>query len=923
MAAPDWARVKRGSSSCSRTRTRAAASTRARSAYAIRLVMRWGNLRKTPTSERTTIRILGPTFSGSSDSIARALVLVERGVRAGYRLRFVSGSATDPLNQATIERAIPGYVGFRATVQPDAVLVPTLLQHLVRVGWSFPIGVLFEGNTQYGREMWKTMARSPVPGRRPSDPPPLIQMPFPMNFSRLRTTMATETSSAPTGALGLPSRFRPIAMEETGNPVDKIPHLHPSTAAAYAELGVSQMLQTLGRERVRTAALLATDPRDKLFLAQQLARHAPGVSIVTVESESLYIHPDYAPYLHGALVVSTYPLSNASRYGSTGAAGSERRRFANGSAQGIYNAALALLNYTEEGAPLEGEKTPRLLEYGLPGDRCDRGCRPPVWVSVIGRADAWPIRADVPDATPTPLWDHTGGDPYVFTARTVGAATAAPTGALSPAAPPPPFTLLLMLLAALAGAVWAHTAGLWSAAPDAAGRDGARLVSVAAYQLTGALSVLLIALVVGACCVLWLSIEPSAFSVAELAIAALTIAALIDAARRAAGRVVRRPRGSTDCLKGRVPILSAVALAAATVGWGLWALADHVAAGFADRANAASFVTRALSLDSGVSPLLPLTLLCLVVTLWAGLEIRGRAAPRPALADPAIQPLLQQALHGKAADLQSPWARAARGMLDVPAPFRIATAVAVAATCLFAFDPFVAPLVSIEGVSFGRFVSTALLVIQSLILLALLQFVYLWTHLERLLKRVAWHGGVGAYDRISRDLYPSSLVSRVPRFMELQLLVTQWQRCIREAGWESTRRAGAPARGRALAAMFEKEMREAPDRAWSQSATWKLVAGVAAQATRTLRAAGVERGAPQWGESAAVAAASPLASSARGGAVRSRCRPTRSSRSWASRSWADSRRFRPRCRRTRISWPWRSRSSSATRTPGSNRTSSS
>ena len=67
---------------------------------------------------------------------------------------------------------------------------------------------------------------------------------------------------------------------------------------------------------------------------------------MTAESDSIYTHPDYASYLQGALVVSSYPLWSDNQrltYGFKG--GEERRQFANGSAQGIYNAVLALLDY--------------------------------------------------------------------------------------------------------------------------------------------------------------------------------------------------------------------------------------------------------------------------------------------------------------------------------------------------------------------------------------------------------------------------------------------------------------------------------------------------------------------------------------------------------------------------------------------------
>src|SRR5262249_30304953 len=70
---------------------------------------------------------------------------------------------------------------------------------------------------------------------------------------------------------------------------------------------------------------------------------------------------------------------------------SEWRQFANASAQGIYNATLALLEYDEWGRPSvkKQEDIPQLLNYGQP---CALACEPPVWINVVGDNRALPLR---------------------------------------------------------------------------------------------------------------------------------------------------------------------------------------------------------------------------------------------------------------------------------------------------------------------------------------------------------------------------------------------------------------------------------------------------------------------------------------------------------------------------------------------------
>ena len=98
-----------------------------------------------------TIRILGPTFSGSSETLTRALLQVQPRLPTPYTVRVLSGSATDSRNKETIESASGSLLKatFKATVHPDDVLLPKMVNELGWVGWSRRMAVLFEANTQY------------------------------------------------------------------------------------------------------------------------------------------------------------------------------------------------------------------------------------------------------------------------------------------------------------------------------------------------------------------------------------------------------------------------------------------------------------------------------------------------------------------------------------------------------------------------------------------------------------------------------------------------------------------------------------------------------------------------------------------------------------------------------------------------------
>ena len=60
---------------------------------------------------------------------------------------------------------------------------------------------------------------------------------------------------------------------------------------------------------------------------------------------------------------------------------------------GIYNATVALLNSTTRTAIRSATKAPKLLRIcSPPALECAGGCRPPVWISVVGRSGVAPVR---------------------------------------------------------------------------------------------------------------------------------------------------------------------------------------------------------------------------------------------------------------------------------------------------------------------------------------------------------------------------------------------------------------------------------------------------------------------------------------------------------------------------------------------------
>jgi len=848
---------------------------------ALSLIGRWRASGQGPAPNGEEFQILGPTFSGSSEPLARTLKELLPTILKDSRVRLVSGSATSRLNKKILEDGIPmlgprRHVVFQATVQPDDHLLCRQGKYLQEAGWagsSRPVAVLFEANTQYGRQLGEQLGKdcselenppaltgtSPTPGGALPSTFHVIRLPFPMNISRLRAS-AQSVKPGAADPWALPSRFRPLAMEEPGSPTDQLPILSPKTTASYMELALAGLLQTLSREGIGTVALMATDSRDKLFLAQQINEYSPDVSIFTVESDSIYVHPDYSPYLRGTLVASTYGLFNANQRWSYPYKGSALRlQFAMGSAQGIYNATLALLDYTVDGSPISPDAPP-LVEYGLPGQPCSPTCEPPVWISVIGRDGSWPVR-----------WyagEGGGKDSYVFQVRpsVTGrddegagyARTADPTGPSPAGFSSLLFTALLTFLTAAIVIFWLSVRDIGSNAlsrglsrsfgallPSARRQQLSALLGGRrstdgegrGYLLAAAVSLLVIEAFIAAVCVARFRIERSLHAESTGAAVALVAALvclliLVDVAVRALVDLVRRdvPHPLREISLKNISLPESLAvLFVGIFGWGVWNLQWYAwTQAAAPPVQAIGFLERATHLGSGVCPTIPVLLLGAALFLWATSELTRLRNRSVALADDAVYPLVQQTVNGGLQDIEGSWSWLNRSMLAVPTGLLIVAMLGVAATCEWVeFDPIVRPLVTIEGVYYGRFVSATLLLVQMMIALSLLQFVALWFGLKQLLQRMVFHPLARAYERVPHELLPPNLFPRMPRLAELQVPVACWDRYVSEASAAGGGTVAIPAECLNLTQVFQDEMQASPSRTWSGRQTWKLLMNAA------------------------------------------------------------------------------------------------
>jgi hypothetical protein len=373
------------------------------------------------------INVLGPSFSGSQDSLHLLLK-----TDPAHQYNIVTGSAT-AIDPTVLGAGLSTSMQFRRTLASASEALRAYLNVIVEREerrwferfrhvlepfglareYRTKVALLVESNTGYGR----TVARDPTntasskrepaasstPAtvvrtahqNEPSQPltceagetaaapewwrcADILEIPFPLHVSSLRAIAGDSNGTGGNEKAGNDRSLTHINIREVLSSRMAIP-LASQLESSSIEIVLSTLLESLEEEHVKYIGIAATDVRDRLFLAQQVRHHLPNSVLFTTSADLLYAHPDVSIDLRGTQLVTSYPLFEPNQVWSS-LDEEHRSRFLFGAdtAQGVYNAALVLLN-----------KTDQLQEYGPP---LTATSHPPLWLSVVGNGDLRPVR---------------------------------------------------------------------------------------------------------------------------------------------------------------------------------------------------------------------------------------------------------------------------------------------------------------------------------------------------------------------------------------------------------------------------------------------------------------------------------------------------------------------------------------------------
>lgn len=393
--------------------------------------------------DKRPLGVLGPFFSGSADSLTLAVADALR-EHSKLKIRVLSGSVYNVDKNVFEERACKNQdriVFHSACARSDLrryELIRYVYEHQVSANAKVDVAWLTESNTGFG--LVDQLEENPVqatsnpkqkPGQKPirlSKIPNAIEgmarisiFPFPMHISRVRGIFSAAAESAKNDFPDIPSSWNhvkiPFADEEPAR--DVLPEFAPMMTASSAELVLKQIVSAISRRRFSYIGITATDLRDCIFLGGLVREHCPDAQLLVVVPDLLYTHPQSRAALKGALVASSYPLTDTRRRERPEHKSADPARgnpndpndrptlhFNADWSQGIFNAAVILLDYDKFDANLDSRhgrvfrplavRTDRNLRgfvsyYRVPNQYAVRS-QPAIWVSVVGDDTLWPLQ---------------------------------------------------------------------------------------------------------------------------------------------------------------------------------------------------------------------------------------------------------------------------------------------------------------------------------------------------------------------------------------------------------------------------------------------------------------------------------------------------------------------------------------------------
>ena len=397
-----------------------------------------------PNPSRRPVQLLGPSFSGSLDSLAQLLAdkdqskniaNLHRGENSNT-LAIYSGGVTSDEAVARFVEAVKNIkkVKFRSFQESDQTAISRYRSYLAKEGFDIArLAIVSEDETAFGGYGVSRSANDPLCGMV-ADPIQAGEVPtclyYPRDISALRDAYQKQSifnvgSTQPSPQTAQRTLSTDVA-DPAGEQHDSIRNYSGNQTPLSQEAVLQQIVSMLRAHRSQYVVLRSSNPLDQLFLSHYLRLAYPEGRTVIQGADLLLRRESGAAALSGIMTLTTYPLlpweQHWTRLDHFGSVSHSHKVFAQDIAEGTYVATRSLL----EGSKFDGDCTPgagtkdpgapRAAEFLPPNCgptpirdyvapfwasphcsandwQCAEARRPSTWLSVLGRDGFWPVAA--------------------------------------------------------------------------------------------------------------------------------------------------------------------------------------------------------------------------------------------------------------------------------------------------------------------------------------------------------------------------------------------------------------------------------------------------------------------------------------------------------------------------------------------------
>ncbi len=356
-------------------------------------------------SAERTLKILGPSFSGSLPSLDQALDSAKLKQAAGaIRISVLSGSVSGQSSffwfQNRMENKHSG--SFQTALEGDRLMVDRFLEYLDHQ--KYPLGcvaIISEDETAFGHaekdEVHDKVHQDNHCDEGSSGKKHPIYLYYPRDIATLRSAYERQsifnTGKQQSNESGASTTLRGDLSEPNTSDHDTVRSYGGELTPLAQESVLLSITNILKEKQIQFVVLRSTNSLDQIFLTQFLRRAYPAARIVIDGADLLFPRGAEGTSLRGVMTLSTYPLLSWQQGWTSSLVHRKNgsyRIFGEDLAEGLYVAGreLFLDPKLDSDVPI-GNYAPPVWSPSSTESEDDP--RPATWLSVIGHHQFWPV----------------------------------------------------------------------------------------------------------------------------------------------------------------------------------------------------------------------------------------------------------------------------------------------------------------------------------------------------------------------------------------------------------------------------------------------------------------------------------------------------------------------------------------------------